>query len=300
MKIQPTDIRHQVYSTYQVQGAYAHLNQTENQKVQEAIKVASNVIYFDDPLRLSVPYEYVAKRLPKPPDNNFLKCLACMTIVAIYLCYFVRICMEIFYKKLRVLISTSSSADQSKTNNGKPKKCPKACPSFTVCPSFSPEDVLVVDRHGIVHTQASPRVACTTDTEDEPSYLFESDGITFVIDKLANCIICNDKNQFVGPLKSQECHFQTATSPGSSQYVGMIRIIMMDDEGKSFEYDIPGAVYDPDSPFNILGIPFLGKFFGKDNDIPLMDDDGTRDLILFGIMESMNVILLTVQDSYQN
>ncbi|KAL7526547.1 hypothetical protein ACHAXR_003319, partial [Thalassiosira sp. AJA248-18] len=36
-----------------------------------------------------------------------------------------------------------------------------------------------------------------------------------------------------------------------------------------------GAVYDPKSPFNILGIPCLGEFFGKDDLEGLPDDDGT-------------------------
>ena len=35
-------------------------------------------------------------------------------------------------------------------------------------------------------------------------------------------------------------------------------------------------VYDHSSPINILGIPYLGKFFGKDGPIPSSDNDGTK------------------------
>ena len=34
-------------------------------------------------------------------------------------------------------------------------------------------------------------------------------------------------------------------------------------------------IYDPNSPFNILGIPFLGDYFGAKDTIPNRDDDGT-------------------------
>ena len=37
----------------------------------------------------------------------------------------------------------------------------------------------------------------------------------------------------------------------------------MDDNGKEITYDVPGVVYDPDSPYSILGIQFLSKLFAK-------------------------------------
>ena len=40
-------------------------------------------------------------------------------------------------------------------------------------------------------------------------------------------------------------------------------------------YDIPGAVYNPLSLFNILGVPYLGDFFGMKVDILSSDGDGT-------------------------
>ncbi|EJK58187.1 hypothetical protein THAOC_21711, partial [Thalassiosira oceanica] len=47
---------------------------------------------------------------------------------------------------------------------------------------------------------------------------------------------------------------------------GTIRLNIVDDDGNPHIYEIPNAIYDPDSPFNILGIPFLGEFFAKPED----------------------------------
>ncbi len=42
------------------------------------------------------------------------------------------------------------------------------------------------------------------------------------------------------------------------------------------EYHISDAIYTPDSPFNILGIPFFGSFLGQDNTpYPTQEDNGT-------------------------
>ena len=49
----------------------------------------------------------------------------------------------------------------------------------------------------------------------------------------------------------------------------------MTNDGQSFEYHVPNAIYDPNFPFNILGIPFLGDFFGSGNSPPTRDDEGT-------------------------
>jgi hypothetical protein len=42
-------------------------------------------------------------------------------------------------------------------------------------------------------------------------------------------------------------------------------------------YDVPGAIYDPSSKFNLLGIPKLAKFFQDKDYIPGddVDSDGT-------------------------
>ena len=42
-------------------------------------------------------------------------------------------------------------------------------------------------------------------------------------------------------------------------------IILKDDAGNNWSHDIPDVVYDPESPYSLLGIPFLGKYFTKND-----------------------------------
>jgi hypothetical protein len=64
------------------------------------------------------------------------------------------------------------------------------------------------------------------------------------------------------------------------------------------QYHIPNALYNPNYPFNILEIPFFGKFLGRDDaPYPTSDDDGTyiqssaSCAHLDGITGSMHIIL---------
>ena len=61
------------------------------------------------------------------------------------------------------------------------------------------------------------------------------------------------------------------------RYEGTIRLDLVDDLNVTHSYDIPGAINDPSSKFNLLGIPKLADFF-KDKDYLPGDDvdsDGT-------------------------
>ena len=105
---------------------------------------------------------------------------------------------------------------------------------------------------------------------------FDSDGIQFVIDNSATCIICkNDRSLFVGPMRIQHTSVETTHGTASSLYAGTIAIRLTTDAGNTFEYHIPNATYDPNSPFNILGIPFLGVYFGAKDTVLNRDDNGT-------------------------
>ena len=109
----------------------------------------------------------------------------------------------------------------------------------------------------------------------DTSQSFDSDGIPFVIDNSATCIICNARSQLVGPLQVQHTSVKTPHGTASLVYAGMIAIRLTRNAGQTFEYHIPNAIYDPNSPFNILGIPFLGDYFGAKDTVPNRDDDGT-------------------------
>ena len=49
----------------------------------------------------------------------------------------------------------------------------------------------------------------------------------------------------------------------------------MTNNGQYFKYHVPNAIYNPNSPFNILGIPFLCDFFGLGDSLPTQDGEET-------------------------
>jgi hypothetical protein len=92
---------------------------------------------------------------------------------------------------------------------------------------------------------------------------FDSDGIPFIINNSVTCIISNVRLLFVGNMKPETIHIETVSRDGTgTQYHGRIRLELTDDANIKHTYDMPNAIYDPYTNFNILGIPFLGNFFG--------------------------------------
>ena len=67
VKIIPPNAWHGVTSSYQVHGSYAHLGSTSHREVGDALSAASTIQYFDDPLCLSVPYNYLLDKISEPP-----------------------------------------------------------------------------------------------------------------------------------------------------------------------------------------------------------------------------------------
>ena len=55
-----------------------------------------------------------------------------------------------------------------------------------------------------------------------------------------------------------------------------MRIILTNDGSENISHDVPGCVYDPETPINLIVITFLGDYFGSKDKIPNLDDDGTR------------------------
>ena len=123
------------------------------------------------------------------------------------------------------------------------------------------------------------RIELLTHDYDSTSTLHQftsdTDGLSFIIDNSANGAICNEHSLFVGPFKKVNVTVVTAHGPVTEvKNVGKLRLVLKDDEGKDWSYDIPEVVYDPDSPYCLLGIPFLGKFFAKKaGDSKVYDDE---------------------------
>jgi hypothetical protein len=74
-KITPTRLRDGVNSGYESHGAYAHLGSSVNES-DKLVKTSCKTIFLDDPLRLSIPYNYFADIAGEPPDNAFRRLLA--------------------------------------------------------------------------------------------------------------------------------------------------------------------------------------------------------------------------------
>ena len=57
------------FSSYQVQGVYAHLNQRHEKYLDKAVAAATTLVFYNDPLRLAVTYVYLLEMLPEPPEG---------------------------------------------------------------------------------------------------------------------------------------------------------------------------------------------------------------------------------------
>jgi hypothetical protein len=54
--------------------------------------------------------------------------------------------------------------------------------------------------------------------------------------------------------------------------VGTIHLILKNDAGKIWSCDIPDVVYDQELPFSLLIIPFLGKYFARNDETNEFDE----------------------------
>ena len=65
--------RYYCHSFYQVQGAYAHLNQKREKDLDKAVRPATRIVYYDEPLHLAITYEFLVKIFPEPLDGMLKK-----------------------------------------------------------------------------------------------------------------------------------------------------------------------------------------------------------------------------------
>ena len=71
----------------QSQGAFAHIDEPSRPLVLSIVlsQLHDSRIFFDDPLRLSIPYEYFAKKQIEPPDGFLYDCIAFTTLCITFL-----------------------------------------------------------------------------------------------------------------------------------------------------------------------------------------------------------------------
>jgi hypothetical protein len=96
--------------------------------------------------------------------------------------------------------------------------------------------------------------------QSQKSFSVDTDGVYFIINNSTNGGICNIKSMFVGDFENQKVTLITAEGKTATiKKVGTICLVLKDDAGKNWSYDIPDVVYDLESPYSLLGIPFLGR-----------------------------------------
>ena len=72
---------------------------------------------------------------------------------------------------------------------------------------------------------------------------------------------------FVGDFEYQTVTLITAE--GETMTVKIFKticLVLKDNAGKNWSCNILDVVYDPESPYKLLGIPFLGKYFAKNDE----------------------------------
>jgi hypothetical protein len=71
---------------------------------------------------------------------------------------------------------------------------------------------------------------------------------------------------FVGDFEQQQVTLVTTEGRTTTvKQVETIQLVLKDDACKTWSYDIPDVVYDPELLYSLLGIPFLGKYFARND-----------------------------------
>ena len=130
------------------------------------------------------------------------------------------------------------------------------------------------------------RVFTSNTNPSESPFSWATDGIPFIIDNSATAIISNERKLFPGPLVPTKVTLETAEGVSTkTKKVGRIRRVLTDNINQNHVYIVPGCVYNPETPLNILGVPALGSLFGDSIDSSNMPAaDGTN--IKFGATKS--------------
>ena len=109
--------------------------------------------------------------------------------------------------------------------------------------------------------------------DNSTPFSVNTDGISFIIHNSATGAICNTKSMFIGLFVDHTVKQVTAERQSTTtKRVGTICLILRDNGGTDWSYDIPNIIYEPDSPNLTLGIPFLGQYFASITDDSYNED----------------------------
>ena len=122
------------------------------------------------------------------------------------------------------------------------------------------------------------RAFATSNDHRKDSFLWDTYGIPFVIDKSVNNTIFSQCILFTGLLVPTSVILDTEEGlTTTTKIVGSMKLIITDDANKNHSYVVPHCVFDSNTPVNILGVPSLGTLFGDNADAtnPLADNGAT-------------------------
>jgi hypothetical protein len=110
----------------------------------------------------------------------------------------------------------------------------------------------------------------TSEIQEDTSifFSFDSNGLPFVINNSATCIICNDQSQFVGNLQAKKSSVETTHGSTPSDYIGTILLTITTNDGEWMQYHIPNAIYDLTHLSTFWEYPSLESFWGETTAFP--------------------------------
>ena len=120
-------------------------------------------------------------------------------------------------------------------------------------------------------------MCATTADPNGKTFSWDTDGIPFVKDNSETAIISNELRLFQGHLTITRFTLETADGVSTNtQVVGVFRLGLTNNTNIQQTYDVPGCMFDPATPINILDVPALGMFFCDNaNASSPYDEDGT-------------------------
>ncbi len=232
----PTQVKLNVFTSYQVHGNYAHLAPIDKEvrtSLSAGMSTKKVFPFKADPLCLDSIYGWVGRRITEPP-----KCLLDFLWVTSW---------HILYAGMYIIGGYSR---------------------LTFNRWFGKSRGIKTVEINCFTRESSSRSAPVN---------FESDGLPFLIDTCADCIISNNRSLF-SDLVAVNCTVKTASGEDTRQrYEGTFKLELPDNRGNIHTYMIPQCTYDPYSDYNIIGVPKLCDFFGdaaKGRDPAAVD--GTR------------------------
>eukprot|EP00984_Skeletonema_dohrnii_P027667 scaffold17304_cov160-Skeletonema_dohrnii-CCMP3373.AAC.1 len=208
VSLRPTNARCYVHTSLQFDGAATHLASPLNKQVKDSLTAAMDtaalIPYFDDPFGiLSVAYEYFAKRITEPPDCILQYLWMMFWHIFWALCYVFRGCCMLKYRLDSAYLS--GMYDPIVPDKPPPRN------SMTVHCFTTGSDGSIASPNDLIS--------------------FDTDGIPFILDSGADCIISNVRALFQD-LKPMDVYVKTANGTERRQrYVGTFTLQLPDDNG---------------------------------------------------------------------